>query len=199
MFASRQQIAIVLTGFLAHPLSTYRSSSWARCQLRPCGRWCPPPRSGSARYCGSHCHGNQTPGPTPGPAGESEKDRQKVRKVNTMTTKMLRASCRLKANDIIRLQNHHQSPQRGRLGRVWAHRVFSWNDHIRDQHFESSSCLHKIHHLYISISVLGFFGKDVFKPFSPQLASSFCQHCWSAASLAAAALCWQEAWNRQLG
>lgn len=100
-------------------LFTYRLSSWTRCQLRRCGRWCPPPRSDSARYCGSHCHGNQTLVPTPGPAGESEKDVQKVRKVGAMTTRMLRASWRLTWHVVIRLQSH-QSPWRSCLERIWA-------------------------------------------------------------------------------
>lgn len=37
------------------------------------------------------------------------------------------------------------------------------------------------------------------KSLLPRWVSSFCQHCWSAASPAVAVLDWQEAWNRQLG
>lgn len=61
-------------------LLAYRSSGWARCRPRRCGRWCPPPHSGSARYCGSHCHGNQTLAPTPGPVGVTEKEGQESQK-----------------------------------------------------------------------------------------------------------------------
>lgn len=53
-----------------------------------------------------------------------------------MTTKMFRASCRLK-NVIIRLQYHH-SPQRGCLDGGRTRSAFSWNNHIRNQHFKSA-------------------------------------------------------------
>lgn len=51
-------------------LSTHRSSSWAQCRPMRCGRWCPPPRSGSARYCGSRCRDSRTPAPAPDPTAE---------------------------------------------------------------------------------------------------------------------------------
>lgn len=69
-------------------LSTHRLSSWARCRPTQCGRWCPPPRSGSARCCGSQCRDSQTPAPALDPKAESqEKCGQKVRKVIAMATK----------------------------------------------------------------------------------------------------------------
>lgn len=72
-------------------LSTHRSSSWARCQPTQCGRWCPPPRSGSARYCGSQCRDSQTPAPAPDPTAQPQgKQGQKVRKVIAMATKKKR-------------------------------------------------------------------------------------------------------------
>lgn len=78
----------VTTGAAFETPSTHRSSSWARCQPTQCGRWCPPPHSGSAHYCGSQCRDSRTPAPAPDPTAEPRKKcGQKVRKVIAMATK----------------------------------------------------------------------------------------------------------------
>lgn len=71
---------------------------------------------------------------------------------------------------------------------------FTRNNHIGKPRFGMFCCSDQDRDpVYIKFC----FGEDM-TFLLPQWVSSSCQRCWSAAFPAVAALCWQEAWNRQL-